>query len=119
MLFGLVALAGWAFHIPALTRVLPGAVEMKANTAVALILCGVALLISADRAAVSMERIARGSALAVVAIGLATLAEYLFGWQLGIDELLVKDTDVAYNVFHRRVSPLSAAAFVALGPAPP
>jgi PAS domain S-box-containing protein len=117
MLFGLVALAGWAFHIPALTSVLPGAVEMKANTAVALILCGVALLISADRTAVSMERIATGSALAVVAIGLATLAEYLFGWQLRIDELLVKDTDVAYNVFRGRMSPLSAAAFVVIGSA--
>jgi PAS domain S-box-containing protein len=117
MLFGLVALAGWAFHIPALTCVLPGAVEMKANTAVALILCGVALLISADRTAVSMGRIATGSALAAAAIGLATLAEYLFGWQLGMDELLVKDTDVAYNVFRGRMSPLSAAAFVVIGSA--
>src|SRR5258708_25797257 len=114
MLFGLVALAGWAFHIPALTRVLPGAVEMKANTAVALILCGVALLISADRAAVSLERIARGSALAVVAIGLATLAEYLFGWQFGIDEFLGKDTDDAYNVFPGPLSPLRPAACVTI-----
>jgi PAS domain S-box-containing protein len=116
-LVGLVALAGWAFHIPTLTRVLPGAVEMKANTAVALVLCGVALLILADRAAVSMARIALGAALAAVAVGLATLAEYAFGWQLGIDELLVNDTDVAYNVFRGRMSPLSAAAFVVIGSA--
>ena len=57
-LFGLVALSGWAFHIPLLTRVLPGAVEMKFNTAVAVVLCGAALLILADRAAASKGRAA-------------------------------------------------------------
>jgi PAS domain S-box-containing protein len=116
-LFGLVALAGWIFHLPLLTRLLPGAVEMKVNTAVAVILSGAALLIFADRAAVSAERIARSFALAVVAIGLASLAEYVFGWQLGIDEFLVKDTEVAYNPFRGRMSPISAAAFVIIGSA--
>jgi PAS domain S-box-containing protein len=116
-LVGLVALAGWVFHVPSLTRVLPGAVEMKANTAVALILCGTALLILADRAAARVDRIAKGFALVVVAIGLATLAEYVFGWRLGIDELLVKDTGVAYNVFHGRMSPVSALTLVVLGSA--
>jgi PAS domain S-box-containing protein len=109
--FGLVAVTGWVFHLPALTRVLPGAVEMKANTALALILCGAALLILADRAAMRLERIAQACALAVVAIGLASLAEYLFAWQLGIDELLVKDSDQ----FRGRMSPLSAAAFIIIG----
>jgi len=116
-LVGLAALAGWVFHVPSLTRVLPGAVEMKANTAVALVLCGAALLILADRAALRVERIAKGFALAVSAIGLATLAEYVFGWRLGIDELLVKDTRVAYNVFHGRMSPVSALTLVVLGSA--
>jgi PAS domain S-box-containing protein len=109
--FGLVAVTGWVFHLPALTRVLPGAVEMKANTALALILCGAALLILADRAAMRLERIAQACALAVVAIGLASLAEYLFAWQLGIDELLVKDSDQ----FRGRMPPLSAAAFIIIG----
>ena len=109
--FGLVAVTGWVFHLPALTRVLPGAVEMKANTALALILCGAALLILADRAAMRLERIAQACALAVVAIGLASLAEHLFAWQLGIDELLVKDSDQ----FRGRMSPLSAAAFIIIG----
>jgi PAS domain S-box-containing protein len=116
-LIGLISLAGWVFHIPALTRVLPGAVVMKVNTAFALILCGAALLILADHAAVNAERIARGCALAAVAIGLASLAEYVFGWQLGIDELLIKDPDLTYNVFPGRMSPLSAAAFILIGSA--
>jgi PAS domain S-box-containing protein len=117
VLFGLVTLAGWGFHLPVLTRLLPGGLEMKVNTAVAVILCGASLLILADRAAVHVERIAYGFALAAAAIGLATLTEYVFGWQLGIDELLVKETRVVYNVVPGRMSPFSAAAFVIIGSA--
>src|SRR3981081_1317360 len=91
--FGLVAVTGWVFHLPALTRVLPGAVEMKANTALALILWGASLLILADRAAMRLERIAQACALAVVAIGLASLAEHLFAWPLGLAGLLGKERD--------------------------
>lgn len=53
-LIALSVLAGWTFGIASLKSLLPGAVEMKVNTAIAL-LC---------------------SAL----IGLATLAEYVFEW---------------------------------------
>jgi signal transduction histidine kinase len=114
-LCGLVALAGWIFHLPALTSVLSGSVEMKANTAIALILCGIAQLILAERSSVALERVAQILALAAAAIGLATLCEYLFAWQLGIDELLFKDIADAFNVFRGRMSPYSAATFVAIG----
>src|ERR1700684_4516495 len=76
-LFGMVALAGWAFQLPALTRVMPGAVEMKANTAVALILCGLSLMMIAAPAAPRLERTGQVMALVAVAIGLASLAEYV------------------------------------------
>ena len=114
-LLGLVSLSGWAFHLPALTSILPGSVEMKANTAFSLILCGVAELILVDRGSARLNRIAQALALTAALIGLATLAEYFFGWELGIDQLLFRDTVGAYSVFHGRMSPFSAAAFVALG----
>jgi PAS domain S-box-containing protein len=57
----------------------------------------------------------QGLALAACVIGLATLAEYLFGRQLGIDELLFKDSGGASNVFSARMSPFSAVACSALG----
>ena len=46
---GLLVLAGWAFAIPVLKSVLPGAVEMTANTAVGLVLAACALFIRCDR----------------------------------------------------------------------
>ena len=114
MLFGLAALAGWVFGIPSLSSVLPGATAMRANTAVTLILCGASLLMQADRVTVRLDRAARILALAVVAIGVATLAEYVFELQMGIDRLLLKDADLA-RLFGGRMSPYSAAAFVLIG----
>jgi PAS domain S-box-containing protein len=114
-LIGLAALAGWVFKMPALTRVVPGAVEMKANTAIALILCGVSLITLAAPGAPRLERIAKVIALTVAILGLASLAEFIFGWQLGMDELLFKDGGTAFNVLRGRMSPLSAAAFILTG----
>jgi PAS domain S-box-containing protein len=115
ILFGIVGLTGWALHLQALTSIVPGSVEMKANTAVALILCGAAELILADRATIRFTRLAQLLAILSLTIGLATLAEYVLGWQLGIDEWLFKDVAGVYNVFHGRMSPYSAAAFIAIG----
>jgi len=112
---GLIALAGWTFGLPALKSVLPGAVEMKANTAVGLALAAAALLILGNRPAPSLQRSAQALALAVGALGVATLAQYLFGWQLGIDELLFSDSGAAYNAIRGRMSPYSALGFASIG----
>jgi hypothetical protein len=42
-LLGLLVLVGWLGGVPALKSVLPGAVEMKANTAVALVLASLSI----------------------------------------------------------------------------
>ena len=46
-LMGIAVLAGWAFDVPAMRSVIPGAVEMKANTAVGLIGTSAALMMAA------------------------------------------------------------------------
>jgi PAS domain S-box-containing protein len=79
-----LALAGWLLDIPALTSIVPGQVTMKFNTALGLILAGVALLRRQPR----LTRVV--SAINILLGGL-TLAEYLFGWNLGIDEWLVRE----------------------------
>jgi PAS domain S-box-containing protein len=115
-IMGLEGLAGWIFDIPLLRSLLPGAVEMKANTAIGLMLSAGGLFALAIRSS-RLDRLARGSGLLVMALGMATLGEYLFGWQLGIDELLFRDTGNAYNLIRGRMSPYSAGIFAMLGTA--
>ena len=115
VLLAISSLWGWAFNVRALTSVIPGAVEMKVNTATCLLLCGVALLILSGRTSTRLEAAARAAAVVVFFIGVATLAEYLFEWQLGIDELVVRDLAGSYNVFRGRMSPFTATALIVLG----
>ena len=82
-------LAGWALDVPVLRRVMANAVEMKANTATALLLLAVALFLLGNLASLSARRWRRfARALAALAglVGAATLGEYAFGWELAIDE---------------------------------
>jgi PAS domain S-box-containing protein len=115
ILVALVAIAGWVFDLPQLASVIPGVVAMKANTAVALVLCGISLLLLADASTVRVEGCGQGIALAVAGIGLASLAEYVLGRPLGLDEFLFRDTHDAYNVFRGRMSPFTAAVFIDAG----
>jgi PAS domain S-box-containing protein len=112
---GLLSLVGWIFGVHALTSVVPGAVEMKVNTACCSLLCGGALLILTYHTGASLEGLARAMAAFACAMGAVTLGEYLFGWQLGIDELLLKDSVGVFGVFRGRMSPFSASAFIILG----
>jgi signal transduction histidine kinase/ActR/RegA family two-component response regulator len=112
---GLAVLAGWALDIGWLKSVLPGAVQMKANTAVALLLAGSALFVLAGWPSPSLRWLGQALALVTTVLGLATLGEYVFGWQLHIDELLFRDTGNAYNLIRGRMSPYSAIAFAGIG----
>ena len=112
---GATVLAGWMLNVPLLKSVVPGAVEMKANTAVGLLLAAVALFMLADNPSQRRQRVAQALALVVASLGFATFGQYVFGWQLGIDELLFRDTANAYNAIRGRMSPYSAVAFATIG----
>src|SRR5438552_2852631 len=92
ILLGLLGLAGWAFDISALKSVWPGLVPMKANTAGALILAGVSLLLHRhpDPFHPFLRHFGQLCALIVAAIGVLTLTEYLLSMDLGIDQLLFR-----------------------------
>lgn len=108
---GLFVLLGWALGISWMKTVLPGAVDMKANTAVGFLLAGMALCMlngSSDR---NRQILGQFLALTVALLGLLTLSEYFFGWRLGIDELLFRDP----TGFHGLMSVFSAAVFAAVG----
>jgi len=114
---GLIAIAGWALGAPTLTRVIPGAVAMKINTALALVACGVALFLLAVPISHCLDRTAQALGLAAALLALLTLLEYFLGVDLRIDQLMIADDSHAYNVFRGRMSPFSAAAFLAVGAA--
>jgi PAS domain S-box-containing protein len=112
---GTVCLVGWTLRVRQLTSLVPGAVEMKSNTALCLILLGVSLLMLARRTSVRVEALARAMAVLAAAIALVTISEYLFDWNLGIDELVFKDYAGSYNIFRGRMSPYSAGTILMLG----
>ncbi len=112
---GGLVLLGWAMGNGALKSILPGYASMKANTALCFALLGWSLL--AARSTDPRMRYPRiAGALAVVAVGLATLAEYLGGWDFGIDRLLFPEPGPTFiTPFVGRMGANTASAFVALG----
>jgi PAS domain S-box-containing protein len=117
ILLSLAALIGWARGIPTLASVLPGSVEMKANTACGLILSAIALLILSKRPSAGRRALAWILCCPVFLMGMATAAEYVGGRTFGIDELLFVDKGGAYDVFRGRMSPFTAAAFIGIATA--
>jgi diguanylate cyclase (GGDEF)-like protein/PAS domain S-box-containing protein len=114
---GCLVLYGWAFHIEILKTVLPGLVTMKANTAVGIALSGASLwlLLPAD-SGTKRKAAARFLALLVAVIGTATLVEYVFGANLGIDQLLFNDPEGSLGTSSPgRLAPTTGTAFIALG----
>ncbi len=111
---GAAVLLGWALDVSVLKSVLRGAVQMKANTALALLLSGAVLATQGMPRARFAALFASGF---VGLLGLLTLMEYAFSWRLGLDELLFLDKAVAFNQAPGRMSPYSALSFGLLGPA--
>src|SRR5256885_2106773 len=93
VLVGCLVLVGWALDIAALQSVFPGLATMKANTALCFILAGAALwLLQADLVGPRTRPIAQACASIVALIVLLTMLEYRVGWDLGIDQILFKDS---------------------------
>ena len=119
---GGMVLIGWVFDIAVLKSILPGWVSMKANTAVCFILIGIALWLIARPPAASnprrstfFSRFARFCGLLAGLIGLLTLGEYVFGWNLGIDQWLFREPPGTVGTSHPgRMAPETALNFVFL-----
>lgn len=114
---GCLVLVGWLFGVPSLQYVLFGLPKMTANTAVAFVLCGLSLLFySTGVGHGRLRRLAQVLAALVTVVGLVTLSQYLFGWDTGLDQLLVADlASGAEAAFPGRPSPHTAVAFTLIG----
>jgi PAS domain S-box-containing protein len=107
----LVLVGGWGLGVAALRGVLPGLASMKANTALAFCLCGIALWIRRGDAPGLVGRLADLAAGIAGLIGALTLAEYATGVDFGIDQLVVADW--TGSGVPGRMSPFTALGFVA------
>lgn len=113
---GVGVLMGWIFDIPSLKSVFPGLATMKANTALAFLLSGIALGGAGSGSNPWPRRAARVCAALTVLIGLVTLGEYLLGWNPGIDEWLFRDLDARIGAGSPgRMALVTAANFSCIG----
>lgn len=107
-------LVGWALDLPFLKSIYPGFPTMKANSAAALLITGVILVAAYNTAPSSRKRLVLDGLAAVVGlVGLLTLIQYVFGLNLGIDQILFRDSVTApWTSDPGRMSPVTAVVLV-------
>ena len=112
-----IVLLGWQFDIQLLKTGLTNTpVPMKPNTAICFLLCGISLGLWQMRGVRWGKTLAQALGWLVIAIASLTLVQYLFGWDLGIDQLLYqylgKSSTVLYPL---RIPETSAINFILAG----
>ncbi len=115
LVMGLVVLVGWIFDLPQLTTIVPGFTAMKPNSAAGFLLAALALALLLRE---TKPRIVVGKILAllVFALGLVTMAQYIFGSDFRIDTLLVGVSSAEpSNPFPARMSALASFCFLTMG----
>lgn len=108
---GCLVLLGWAVDSSLLKSVVAGLTPMKANTALAFIASGAALICLREEASERAKIAGRALGLLVALFGLVVGAEYLFG-NLGIDQALFRDSSSGQP---GRPSPHTAGALLIFG----
>ncbi len=122
---GALVFTGWLFGLEPLKRVLPGLVAMKVNAALCFVLTGLSLRLLAqetsDRRAPDAEwstAVGIVCAAVVALVGLLTLCEYLFGRDIGLDQLVLREAEGAIGTAAPgRMAPATALDFLLLGAA--
>jgi PAS domain S-box-containing protein len=111
-----VVLIGWVFDIAIFKSVIPALATMKFNTAFAFLLLGISLLLFEAQRSQKMRLIARCLAGMVTVFSSVTLSQYLFGWDVGLDQIFFQDaagsTGTAYP---GRMAPATAFNLIMLG----
>ena len=108
---GVLVLAGWASGSGLLKSLILGLPSMKANTAVALVCAGCAVLCLGPGASVRSRRVGRLLGVLVGLFGMLVIWEYVVGG-VGIDQAVFHDVAASYP---GRPSPETALALMTLG----
>lgn len=114
---GASVLAGWLLDVAVLRSALPFGVPMRANVALGMLMCGLALaLLSLGNSAKLGPLFAATVGVLVIVLGALTLSQDLFSWDLGIDQWLVRDTTGTTRfAVPGRMSPPTAFCFLLIG----
>jgi len=115
--FGFLVIVGWEFKIQTLKSVFPSYITMKANTAVGFLFLSASLwLVQSGQMSQIKQRISNSLALMTFLVGSLTLSQYLFGWDLKIDELLFLDPSGG-RFPNGRLAPITAICFMLISTA--
>jgi len=111
VLLGAIVLLGWYTENTNLIQVNPAFVPMQYNTALGFLVCGVGLglLIS------NHERIAMVMGAISVVVGGGTLIQYIFGLDLGLDQLFMEHYIQVETSHPGRMAPNTAMCFTLSG----
>ncbi|MEA5617107.1 ATP-binding protein [Cronbergia sp. UHCC 0137] len=123
--FGSLVLLGWVYEIEYLKTLYFSAITIKANTALCLILSGASLWLF-NMAVNQRDKkkqpksfyllLSRICALVVTIIGLLTATQYLFDWNLGIDQFFLrKSLDIDGTSYSGRMGFDVAWSFILMG----
>jgi PAS domain S-box-containing protein len=115
---GPTVLLGWFLSVQILKSIQPGLSTMKPNSAICLALLGASLWLLAGHS-LRLDKIQSqvlGIACAAMAglVSGATFSEYLFGWNLRIDQVLFHDAVMDRPSLPGRMAPHTALAFLLL-----
>lgn len=118
VLVSLLTAIGWIFEIPLLTQLTSFLPAMQPNTAAALVVSAAAVLLTpADPSARRRASSAMFLGLMVALLGVLTLGQYMFGWDLGVDRIFTHVAPTTSQPFPGRPAPQTALNFGILGAA--
>ncbi|WP_437490688.1 PAS domain S-box protein [Sorangium sp. So ce1014] len=115
---GCAALLGWWLQATPLISIVEGLPILVPNTAIALVLSGGSLwALGARERPAPLRRLGQGCAALVIAYGVAVLAQYVVGRDLGLDRLLFPARVELASKFPGRPPPNTALCCVLIGSA--
>jgi PAS domain S-box-containing protein len=114
---GGLTLLGYALGVQTLARLVPGGGLMRPNTALAFIVTGISLWLTASAAMGRRRRASQVLALLVILFAAAMLAEYISERNAGIDLMLFPGRTLAWTAHSvpGRSSPYAAVGFLVTG----
>lgn len=110
----LTVIAVWIFDVVMLKSIIPGFVTMKINTAIGFLFSGIIFMCLTLG---KWNNVCRFMAFFILAFGVVTFSQNLFGYNLGIDQLLITDYDAINKglPYPGRSSPTTAFCFSLYG----